>query len=206
MEVTGVIYLYPIMLNLKDKLVSVVGGGEVALRKVNTLLEADANIQVVSPELVDGFSMLAHKITIIKSNYEERLIRSSYLVIAATSSKEANKSIAEFCRNKRILCNIVDDIELSDFIVPSSIKRGSLIISVSTLGKSPALASKIRKELEEKYTEEYEEYVELLGSIRRLLLERCSDIRERKRILREAIDLSIDELRDIYETLLNNYK
>jgi precorrin-2 dehydrogenase/sirohydrochlorin ferrochelatase len=206
MEVTGVIYLYPIILNLKDRLVSVIGGGEVALRKVNTLLEAGANVQVVSPEFADGFSILANRITIINACYEERFIKGSYLVIAATSSKEVNKSIAEFCRNKRILCNIVDDIELSDIIVPSSIKRGSLIISVSTLGKSPALASKIRKELEEKYTEEYEEYVELLGSIRRLLLERCSDIRERKRILREAIDLSIDELRYIYETLLNNYK
>lgn len=185
---------YPAMLNLKGRLVSVIGGGEVALRKVNTLLEYKAKVRVISLEFHEGFKELNNKIEIIKESYREELIADSFMVVAATNSSEVNANIASNCRNNKILCNVVDNMELSDFIVPSSIKRGSLIISVSTLGKSPALASKIKNELEEKYPKNYEDYIEVLGEIRTLLQKNCEDIKERKKILNKVLDLSLGEL------------
>jgi precorrin-2 dehydrogenase/sirohydrochlorin ferrochelatase len=182
------------MINIKDKIISVVGGGAVALRKVNTLLQYKASIKVISPEFVEDFKCISDKVTLIKEYYSEALISDSFIVVAATSSREINKSIAEFCRESKILCNIADDLELSDFIVPSSIKRGDLVISVSTNGKSPALASKIKKELEEKYGEDYETYINILGDIRVLLQEKCHDVSLRKKILNEILYLSYEEL------------
>ena len=99
---------------------------------------------------------------------------------------------------------MADDIELSDFIVPSTLKRGDLVISISTMGKSPALSAKIRKELEEKYTYEYEEYVELLGKAREVILENILDENEKVTLLKAMVDMNKKELQDLYESLLKN--
>lgn len=186
--------MYPIMLKIEDKIVSVVGGGEVALRKVLTLLKYKTEVRVISPEFILDFEYISDKVKLIKENYSDGLIKGSFLVVAATSSKDVNKSIASFCKENNILCNVVDDPEISDFLVPSSIKRGSLVISVSTSGKSPALASKIRKELEEMYPGDYEEYVDLLGEIREVLQQKCLEISLRKKILKELLKLNYKEL------------
>lgn len=185
---------YPVMLNIEEKLISVVGGGEVALRKVKTLLGYKAVVRVISPEFSEGFKHFENKIELIKDYYKEELIKDSFIVIAATSSKQVNLSISHYCRQNNILCSMADDAKESDFIVPSSLRRGSLVIAVSTEGKSPALSSKIKKEIEEKYSEEYELYVEVLGDIRHLLLEKCSDAALRKKLLKEVLNLSLEEL------------
>ncbi|SHH52977.1 precorrin-2 dehydrogenase/sirohydrochlorin ferrochelatase family protein [Tepidibacter thalassicus] len=186
---------YPMMINLKNKKVTVIGGGKVAFRKVKKFLEFDCDIKVVSPLYIDKFESLKDKITIIEDEYKKEYIKDSFLVVASTSNKELNEDIAIYCRENNILCNVVDDINLSDFIVPSSIKRGDLVISVSTMGKSPSLSSKIRKELEEKYDEEYEEYVNILGEMRALVLKKCNDESEKKKILNEIVNLNIEELK-----------
>lgn len=185
---------YPVMLNIEEKLISVVGGGAVALRKVKTLLDYKAVVRVISPEFSEGFKHLENKIEIIRDYYKEELIKDSFIVIAATSSKQVNLSISHYCRQNNILCSRADDIKGSDFIVPSSLRRESLVIAVSTEGKSPALSSKIRKEIEEKYPEEYGIYVEVLGDIRQLLLEKCGDAALRKKLLKEVLNLSLEEL------------
>lgn len=185
---------YPVMLNIEEKLISVVGGGAVALRKVKTLLDYKAVVRVISPEFSEGFKHLENKIEIIRDYYKEELIKDSFIVIAATSSKQVNLSISHYCRQNNILCSRADDIKGSDFIVPSSLRRESLVIAVSTEGKSPALSSKIRKEIEEKYPEEYGIYVEVSGDIRQLLLEKCGDAALRKKLLKEVLNLSLEEL------------
>ena len=108
---------------------------------------------------------------------------------------EINKKIGIFCREKDKLVNVVDNPDLSNFIVPSCLKRGDLIISVSTCGKSPSLASKIKKDLEVTYDDSYEEYVNLLGEIRIKILEKYNDSREKKKLLNEIINLSLEELK-----------
>lgn len=197
------------MLNIEDREVAVIGGGEVAFRKAAGLIQYNPKLKVISPDFIDKFQELKDKVELIKAYYSEELIEESFMVVAATSSKDINASIARFCRENKILCNIVDDIELSDFIVPSSVNRGSLIISVSTQGKSPALASRIRKELEERYDESYEDYLNLLGEIRDLLQKKCDNIASRKKILNDILDLSLEELINLkkaYETASKIYK
>lgn len=183
------------MINLENKSVAVVGGGKVAFRKAKKLLEFNCKLKVISPSLIEEFNDIKDNMKIIEDEYKEEYIENSFLVIASTSSKNTNENIAIYCREHNILCNIVDDINLSDFIVPSSIKRGDLVISVSTMGKSPSLSSKIKKDLEEKYTDEYIEYLEVLGDIRKLVLKKVHDENIKKKILNEIVDLSLEELK-----------
>lgn len=185
---------YPVMINLENKNITVIGGGNVALRKITKLLEYNLKVKVVSPFFVDGFDLLKEKLEIITDEFKEEYIKDSFLVIAATSSKTVNNGILVYCNKKNILCNIVDNYKMSDFIIPSSIKRGSLVISVSTEGKSPSLSSNIIRQLENKYTEKYDCHVELLGQIRELVLRKCEDKNRRKTILNEIISLNIEEL------------
>lgn len=187
--------MYPIMINLENKLVSVIGGGKVALRKVKKLIEYNCNIVVISPEFVDEFQKLKQEVKLVEEKYSPKQIGNSSLVIAATSDKKINESISEYCKNNNILCNVVDDINLSDFIVPASIKRGDLTISISTMGNSPSLAVKIKKEIEQKYTDEYIDYVKLLGQMREIILEKYTDEDEKKKILNELVNLDYEELK-----------
>ncbi|MEJ8555287.1 precorrin-2 dehydrogenase/sirohydrochlorin ferrochelatase family protein [Tepidibacter sp. Z1-5] len=184
---------YPMMINLNNKKVTIVGGGKVAFRKAKKFLEFNCDVKVVSPSFIENFDSIDVKL--IYDEYKNDYLKKSFLVIAATSSKKVNEDIASYCKKNNIMCNIADDINLSDFIVPSSIKRGDLIISVSTMGNSPSLASKIRKELEINYGVEYEEYVSILGDIRNLILEKCTDKDKKKRILNELVDLNLEELK-----------
>lgn len=183
------------MLNISNKKVIVIGGGKVAFRKTKKFLEYDCKVTVISERFIEEFEDIKEHIEMIYRNYSDIFIKDAFFVVAATSSKEVNKRVANDCNENNILCNVVDDIEKCDFIVPSSIKRGSLVLSVSTLGKSPSLVSSIRKELEEKYTEEYKAYVDILGDIRMLVLEKCSDIKKRKKILKEIINLNLEDLK-----------
>lgn len=184
---------YPMMINLDNKNVTIIGGGKVAFRKAKKFLEFNCNIKLVSSSFIEDFDNIDVKL--INDNYKEDYLKESFLVIAATSSKKVNEDIASYCKTNNIMCNIADDINLSDFIVPSSIKRGDLVISVSTMGNSPSLSSKIRKELESNYGVEYEEYVSILGDIRNLVLQKCTDRNEKKRILNELVNLDLEELK-----------
>ena len=133
----------------------------------------------------------------IKDSYDEKYIKDDFVVVAATNNKEVNHKIGIYCRQYNKLVNVVDDKDLSNFTVPSFVKRGDLLLSVSTGGKSPSLSSKIRKDLEEVYDDSYEEYVKLLGEARDNIIENTSDIKERRKKLKELVDLSFDELREI---------
>ncbi len=189
------------MLNIENKKITIIGGGKVALRKTKKLLQFNKNITVISPYFHEQFKNIKN-INLIKKKYKEEHIKGSFLVFGATSDHSINKKIAEDCKKNDILCNIVDSKELSEFIIPSSIKRGDLTISVSTMGKSPSLCKKIRKDLEKKYTDEYDEYIKLLGDIRELVLKKCDDKIKRREILNEIINLNIEDLkkrREIYE-------
>ena len=159
---------YPIFLNIYKRRCVVVGGGEVALRKVKMLLEQGATVQVVTPSLCSGLSYLAQSgaINALHRNYEPGDLQDAYIAIAATTEADTNKRVAIEAKSRGILVNVVDDSEQSDFIVPAYVRRGDLTIAVSTAGKSPALAQKIRKKLEKDWGEEYASLVALIGEVR----------------------------------------
>jgi len=187
--------LYPINLELKDIEITIIGGGDVAYRKCKNFLAFGKTVKVVSNKFIDEFYKIKDKVEMIEDIYKEDHIRNSFIVVAATNNKEINKEIGICCRNSGKLVNVVDDIELSNYTVPSYIKRGDLLISISTGGKSPSLSSKIKKELEEQYDESYEEYINTLGELRKEIIKKYPDISVRKKMLNRLVNLTLEELR-----------
>ncbi|HBF0342364.1 precorrin-2 dehydrogenase/sirohydrochlorin ferrochelatase family protein [Clostridioides difficile] len=187
--------LYPINLKLDELDVVIIGGGEVAYRKCKNFLEFNKNVTIVSKQILNKFYDLKGNIKIIKDDYKEIYIKDASVTIAATNNRELNMEIGLYCRAKNKLVNVVDNIEISNFTVPSYIKRGDLLISVSTGGKSPSLSSKIKKEIEERYTEDYEEYLNVLGDIRKKVIKKYEDKSKRKDVLNMLVTLDLEELK-----------
>ncbi len=162
---------YPVGLLLKGKNCLVAGGGAVGARKAATLLEHGAVVTVVSPEICPDLQSLLDKgkIVHISKLYSSNDIENMSLVIAATNNKEINTTISNDARKKRVLVNVVDDEELSDFILPAYFCRGSLVVTVATSGQSPALARKLKEKLEEEFGPEYSTLVDIIGHVRHQL-------------------------------------
>jgi len=165
---------YPLMLNIQGKKCLVVGGGEVALRKAQMLLECGAVVEIVSPTLCHQLNQLAKSGAIQASNraYKTEDLNDALLVVAATDDAKVNEKVAAEARKKRILVNVVDIPDISDFIVPSYFRHGDVIVSVSTSGKSPALARKIRSELEVNFKAEYAHLAKIANDARSELKQR----------------------------------
>jgi siroheme synthase-like protein len=182
---------YPIFLNIRGKRCVVVGGGLVALRKVKALLEHEANVEVISPELCPELSQLAKSraIQVLQKNYNGGDLQGAFIAIAATDDGEINNKVAEEARAKGVLVNVVDDSEHSDFIVPSQLRRGDITIAVSTAGKSPALARKIRTRLEKDFGTEYASLALLVDEVRSEL--KRQGIKINGYSWQEAIDLDV---------------
>lgn len=187
--------LYPINLKLDDLDVVIIGGGEVAYRKCKNFLNFNKRVTIVSKQLLNKFYDLKEYINIIEDDYKEVYIEKASIVIAATNNKVLNMEIGLYCREEHKLVNVVDNVEISNFTVPSYIKRGDLLISVSTGGKSPSLSSKIKKDIEEIYTEDYEEYLNVLGDIRKKVIKKYEDKSKRKDVLNMLITLDLEELK-----------
>jgi precorrin-2 dehydrogenase/sirohydrochlorin ferrochelatase len=159
---------YPILLNIRRRNCLVVGGGRVALRKVQKLLEHGANVEVISLTFCPELNQLAKdgSIRVIQRSYKAEDFKDALIAIAATDDAKINESIAAEARQQGVLVNVVDDPQHSDFIVPSHFRRGDITIAVSTSGRSPALARKIRSELERNFKAEYTQLAMLADEVR----------------------------------------
>ena len=180
---------YPVFLNLQDRRCLVAGGGQVALRKANTLLEYGARVTVISPRLCAGMHKLSSggRIKVINRAYQPGDIKGFHLAVVATGNRGVNLAAAEEAKKRGVPVNVVDDPVLSDFIVPSIMRRGSLCIAVSTSGKSPALARKIRSRLEDEFSKEYALLVPVIEKVRRQL--KRQGLKVSSKDWQEAIDL-----------------
>ena len=163
---------YPVYLDIQNRNCLVVGGGSVGTRKVMTLLDCGATVVVVSPAVTEKIEELSNN-GLIK--LEKRVFKASdldemFLAIGATDNQELNRQIHTGAERLGILCNIADRPEDCNFILPSIVNRGDLIIAISTSGKSPAFAKKLRKDLEKEFGNEYAEFLKLMGTIRKKLL------------------------------------
>ena len=187
--------MYSAMLSLKDKKVTIIGGGKVAFRKASLLVEEGCEIQIVAPKFIDAFKELGPLVNKVYKNYEEGDCAGSTLVFAATDDKALNEAVGNYCKRAKILCNVVDNTALSSFSTPAQLKRGDLTISVSTGGNSPSLATKIKEDLAKCYGEEYDEYVRLLGKLREKVLQNETDEVKRKEILNKMATLDFEALK-----------
>lgn len=159
---------YPLFLNIRGRRCVVVGGGQVALRKVTTLLEHGASVEVISPDLCSELNQLAGKgkIAVLQREYRTGDLEGAVIAIAATDDRNTNLAVAGEARTRAVLVNVVDDAGNSDFIAPSYLRRGDVTIAISTAGRSPALARKIRTKLEKDFGEEYASLAGLLSEVR----------------------------------------
>lgn len=175
---------YPIFMRIEGKSCLIVGGGRIALGKARPLLAAGARLVVVSPKFLPEFEALKI-IECRRRPFEAGDVEGAFFAIAATGDPAVNRAVAEACRARGILCNVVDAPDLCDFFVPSVLERGPLTIAVSTSGTAPALARRLRRELEALFPEEYADYVGFLGRARERVRERAVDRAERERIAAE---------------------
>lgn len=187
---------YPVFLKVEGRPVLVVGGGEVGARKVETLLHCGARVGVVSPELVPWLEEKVRDGTVelVGRSYEGSQLEGRFLVIAATGDGELNSRIAGDAEGRHLLCNVVDFPREGNFIVPALVRRGALTFAISTDGQSPALARKIREDLEERYGEEYGDLLHLLGAVRARLLSTSKDSQANKGRFEQLVHSPLLEL------------
>ncbi len=187
---------FPIHLDIANRNCLVVGGGGVASRKVATLLKCGAAVTVVSPEVGDRLDQLAADgvIGLHKRPYRSTDLEGMFLVIGATDDEAVNRRISEDAEGRRMLCNIADRPEVCNFILPSVVQRGDLVLTISTSGASPAFAKKMRKCLERQFGEEYSDFVRLMGAVRRKLLSEAHAPEAHKPLFEKLINSNLLEL------------
>jgi siroheme synthase-like protein len=188
--------LFPAFLKLEGRRCLVVGAGTVAQEKIPSLLRAGAKVLVVAPE---GSERIQNWARAKKITWERRAFRNQdlddvFLVIAATPSGELHAQIQAESRRRGVLCNAVDDPAHCDFFYGAVVRRGSLLIAISTSGRSPALAQRIRKKLEQQFSDEYAAWIEEIGAVRERLLKKNLSRERRVELLhRLAGELSFEE-------------
>jgi precorrin-2 dehydrogenase/sirohydrochlorin ferrochelatase len=186
---------YPIFLDVKNKDCLVVGGGKVGARKAATLAKCGANVKVVSDDFSMGLDKLKRTcIELEKKRYDKKDIQGIFLVFAATNNADLNHQIKKDASALNILCNVADAPQNSDFLLPSVVDRGDLTLAVSTSGSSPAMAKRIRKDLEHQFGSEYAIFLVLMGNIRKKILSSGHAPNEHKQIFQTLIERGVLEL------------
>lgn len=181
---------YSMLLNICGRMCLVVGGGRVAERKINNLLEAGASLTVISPEFSSRLQTLGSegRISLIRREYLPGDIGvDCTLVFAATNSEQVNLRVYEDALSFGRWVYVADRPELCTFTLPSVMRRGKLIISVSTGGASPSLARSLTKRLEEDYGEEYELYLDFLAELRSMVQSRVKDKEKRQQMFKRML-------------------
>jgi siroheme synthase-like protein len=159
---------YPIYLDIEDRPVLIIGGGEVCTRKAETMLKYGAKVTVVSPTFTDELEQWSRdeRMTLRRKHYDEADLDGASIVIASTDDQCINARIARDCRRRRIPVNVVDVTHLCEFIVPAIVETGSIQVAISTGGKSPALARTLKEDLKRLIGDEYVEVNDVLGTLR----------------------------------------
>jgi len=183
-------FTYPIALDLSGRRAVVVGGGEVALRKVRALADVGAKVRVVAPKLVARFAEDG-RFECLAERYQKRHLEGALIAVAATDDEAVNRRVAEDARAAGVLVNVVDQPELCDFIVPAQVRRGDLLIAVSTGGAAPALAKRLRERLEKEFGPEYATLLDVLGEVRENLKKRNIPADLRRRIFERLAEADV---------------
>lgn len=187
---------YPIYVSLKEQPCVVIGGGKIAEGKVNGLLEAGANVTVISPDLTPRLREMADakRIVHIARVYQHGDLAGAFMVICATNQADVNHQVWEEASANRQLVNVADDTPHCNFIVPAILRNGDLIVAISTGGKAPALAARLKERLQNQLGDEYARFLELAGELREPLARRVPDMEARKKIWYQLVDSNVMEL------------
>lgn len=184
---------YPVYIQLREQPCVVIGGGKIAEGKVEGLLAAQANVTVISPDLTPRLRELVseREITYIPRTYQPGDLTGAFMVICATDQHEINHQVWQEAAANRQLVNVVDDTPRCNFIAPSILRQGDLTIAISTSGKAPALAVRLKERLQRELGPEYERFLELAGELREPLARHIPDFETRKALWYELVDSDI---------------
>ena len=184
---------YPVYVQLQDQPCVAIGGGKIAEGKVDGLLAAQARVTVISPDLTTRLHHLAEEkqITYLARTYEPGDLTGAFLVICATDQAEINHQVWQEATANGQLVNVVDDTPRCNFIAPSILRKGDLTIAISTSGKAPALAVRLKERFQRELGPEYERFLELAGELRDPLARHIPDFETRKALWYEIVDSEI---------------
>lgn len=179
--------LFPIFLKLTSRKCLVVGAGEIAESKIESLIAADADVTVIAPDAKASIVALAAEKRLVwhRREFATSDLEGIFLVVAATDSVPVNAAVYREAATKDILCNAVDDPPNCDFYFPSRVRRGKLEIAISTAGESPALAQQLRKEIDAQLPNDLGPWLDELGELRREVLASIPAGEPRKQLLHE---------------------
>lgn len=184
---------YPIFLNLQGRRCIVIGGGVIAEGKVRGLLEAEAAVIVIAPELTARLRawVAEGRIGRLTRPYQSGDLAGAFLVISATDDREVNARVWAEATARNIPVNVVDDTPHCNFIAPSILRRGDLAVAISTSGKAPALAVRLREQLEHLVGDEHARFLELAGTLREPLAVRYPSFEQRKALWYRLVDSDV---------------
>jgi len=181
---------YPLFLDINERACLVVGGGRVGARKAKGLLTAGARVTVVSPVMHAALEALLpdERLSLMRRTYRPSDMEGVFLVIGATDDAELNGRIKKDAQKANALCNVADSPQLCDFILPAVVNQGDLTLAITTAGKSPALAKRLRRQLQGQFGPEYAVLTALLGAVRHRLLADGHDPEGHRRIFNALLD------------------
>ncbi|MEW6595396.1 MAG: bifunctional precorrin-2 dehydrogenase/sirohydrochlorin ferrochelatase [Thermodesulfobacteriota bacterium] len=184
---------FPICLDIADRHCVVIGGGRVAERKVASLLDCGAAVTVVSPDLTEPLRCLADRGTInwLARPYQAGDLAGAFLVIAATDDPEVQEAVHAEAEQDNILLNVADVPKWCNFILPATTRQGDLTIAVSTAGKSPAMARRLREGFDRQFGPEYAVLVDLLGELRQVVLGRGMSHQQNKELFQRLVEADL---------------
>ncbi|MEN1761294.1 bifunctional precorrin-2 dehydrogenase/sirohydrochlorin ferrochelatase [Anoxynatronum sibiricum] len=191
---------FPILLQLTGHPCLVIGGGRVAYRKIESLLQAGARVTVISPQMVPELEALAAahaaeaqpegkaSLRLIRQPYALGDLKGYRLAFAATGNREVNEACRQEAEHCGVLLNVVDVPDLCDFIMPAVHQQGDLLFMVCSQGKSPMLTKRLRKELQQRYGPAYGRVAEVMGELRQQAFQDLPDIHHRREVFRHLIE------------------
>lgn len=191
-------HYYPLLLDLRGRLCVVIGGGTIATGKVEGLLEAGAWVTVIAPELSPALTALVEsgRVRHLARAYQPGDMAEAFLAIAATDDRGANAAVWEEANARNLLFNAVDDVPHCNFIAPSILRQGDLTVAISTSGKAPALAVRLKERLAREIGPEYAAFLHLAGALREDLAAQVPDFEARKALWYALVDSDVlDRLR-----------
>ena len=188
---------FPLCINLEDKNFLVVGSGMIARRKLSAISEFTSNITVISKEGAEGLAR--EGIKVVNKCFDDKDLEGFDFVITATGSREQDEAIVAACKSRGIPVNAADDREECDFFLPGIIKRGDLVVSVSTSGKSPAYSKHLREQIEEIIPDNIEKVLDIMGELRKSLPSKVESQKERSLVYNYVMSelLSMDNFDEI---------
>ena len=184
---------YPVYIEMREQPCVVIGGGKIAEGKVDGLLAVKAKVTIISPDLTPRLQELARQnlIAYIERTYQPGDLTGAFMVICATDQADINHQVWQEASANHQLVNVVDDTPRCNFIAPSILRKGDLTIAISTSGKAPALAVRLKERLQSELGPEYERFLELAGKLREPLAQHIPDFETRKALWYELVDSEI---------------